>query len=357
MGAARLSFSIANSMMKLIPFRRQIKNIDLLFTNLARVLRREAFYCAALSGISDYNICINSDMTVSCNCVDIDGSGQIGDLSRNTLEEIFAGRTAARFRKRLAQGIIPIRRCLTCRELMKTRRTEAASYVSNFTTPKRGIMVENTVLCNLNCINCSRKAILKTRKKHRMSLIDIETVAKNIQSSNISVINFFNLGEPFLSDTIYEEIAILKKYNPTAALYVSTNGLLINQAKKMEAALMMDYLFVSLDGATNESVNKYQRGGDFEATYKNMKELIRLRNSRNQVHPVIDWKYVVFSWNDSETEIEKAVQLARDAKIDILSFWPGDGSPSQISSRFKNDEYFKHLGSESWKGREFDFRK
>lgn len=342
--------------MKWLPFRRHLKNIDLLFTNLVRVLRREAYYCKALSGSSDYNICVNSDMTVSCNCVDIDGSGQIGDLSRNTLEEIFSGRTATRFRRRLARGIIPIRRCLTCRELTKTRRAEARSHVSNYTTPKRGIMVENTVLCNLHCINCSRKAILATRKKHRMSLNDIETVARNIQSSNIGVINFFNLGEPFLSDTIYEEIVILKKHNPTAALYVSTNGLLINQAKKREAALLVDYIFFSLDGATNESVNKYQRGGDFEATYGNMKELIRLRNARNQAHPVIDWKYVVFSWNDSESEIEKAVELARDAKVDILSFWPGDGSPSQVSSRFKNSEYFRNLGSESWKGREFDFR-
>jgi len=73
--------------------------------------------------------------------------------------------------------------------------------------------------------------------------------------------------------------------------------------------------------------------------------------------PVIDWKYVVFSWNDSEAEIEKAVELAREARVDILSFWPGDGSPAQKSSRFKNDEYFKNLGSESWKGREIDFRK
>jgi len=218
-------------------------------------------------------------------------------------------------------------------------------------------MVENTVQCNLKCINCQRKAILKTRKKLRMSLQDIEKVAQSIKSSNISVISFFNLGEPFLSDTIYEEISILKKYNPNTAIYVSTNGLHISQGKKMEAALLVDYIFVSLDGATNESVNKYQVGGNFETTYRNIKELIRLRNSRNQIKPVIDWKYVVFCWNDSQNEIEKAIELARDAKFDILSFWPGEGSPIQISTRFKNDEYFQHLGSASWKGREFDFRK
>jgi len=268
-----------------LPFRRYLKEFDLALRNIGRVLRGEAFYCNALNGSSDYNICINSDMTVSCNCVDIDGSGHIGDLRVNTLEEIFSGPTAVAFRKALSRGIIPIRRCLTCRELMKTPRAGAQSFLSNYTTPRRGIMVENTVQCNLQCVNCSRKAILKTRKRHRMSLSDIETVAQNIKSNQIAVINFFNLGEPFLSDTIYEELAMLKEYNPDAAIYVSTNGLLINQGKKIEAALLTDYIFVSLDGATNESVNKYQAGGNFEATYQNMKELVRLRNSRIGISP------------------------------------------------------------------------
>jgi len=342
---------------KLVPFRKQIKNTGFLLSNSLRVLKGEAFYCNALSGRSDYNICINSDMTVSCNCVDIDGSGHIGDLSVNTLEEIFQGETASRFRKLLSQGIIPIGRCLTCRELIKSPRAEAKAFVTNYTTPKRGIMVENTVQCNLKCINCQRAAILKTRKKLKMSLADIEKVAQSIKSSNIAVISFFNLGEPFMSDAIDEEISILKKYNPNTPIYVSTNGLLLNRENKREAALKMDYVFISLDGATNESVRKYQAGGNFEITYKNAKELIRLRNSRNLVKPVIEWKYVVFNWNDSEAEIEKAVELARAANFDLLSFWAGDGSPAQISTRFINHEYFKKLGSASWKGREFDFRK
>ena len=36
------------------------------------------YYCKALIGESDYNICINSEMTVLCNRRDYDASGQIG---------------------------------------------------------------------------------------------------------------------------------------------------------------------------------------------------------------------------------------------------------------------------------------
>ncbi len=218
-------------------------------------------------------------------------------------------------------------------------------------------MVENTVQCNLKCRNCQRRAILKTRKKPSMSLADMEKVAQTIKSCDIGVVSFFNLGEPFLSDTICEELSLLKKHNPGTAIYVSTNGLLLNQERKIEAALMVDCLFVSLDGATNESVRKYQVGGNFDVTYENLRALVELRNSRNQANPLIEWKYVVFNWNDSEAEIERAVRLAREAKVDILSFWLGDGTPDQVSTRFTGDPYFRTLGAESWKGREIDFRK
>ena len=164
-----LSISIVRRLIKLLPFYHCMKKFELLFmnivhvkfellfVNIGHVLRRDAFYCNALSGNSSYNICINSDMTVSCNCVDIDGSGHIGDLSSNTLEEIFDGITATKFRKSLSRGILPVKRCLKCWALMKTHRTEAKSYLSNYTTPKHGIMVENMVQCNLSCINCKRK--------------------------------------------------------------------------------------------------------------------------------------------------------------------------------------------------------
>jgi len=51
-----------------------------------------------LHGESEYNTTINSDLTVSCNCQDYDGTGHIGDLRKNTFEEIFLGPEAQRLR-------------------------------------------------------------------------------------------------------------------------------------------------------------------------------------------------------------------------------------------------------------------
>src|SRR5580704_11259385 len=80
------------------------------------------YYCNALAGDSEYNITINSDLTVSCNCQDYDGSGHLGDLRKNTFEEVFFGPVAQRFQAELAKGRIPIPTCSRCGDLRRLNR-------------------------------------------------------------------------------------------------------------------------------------------------------------------------------------------------------------------------------------------
>ena len=56
----------------------------------ARITGR-GYYCSALAGESDYSLTVNSDLTVSCNCQDYDGTGHIGDLRTGSFEEIYFG--------------------------------------------------------------------------------------------------------------------------------------------------------------------------------------------------------------------------------------------------------------------------
>ena len=62
-------------------------------------LTGQAFYCEALHGESDYNITVNSDLTVSCNCQDYDGSGHLGDLKKDSFDKVFFGPVATDFRE------------------------------------------------------------------------------------------------------------------------------------------------------------------------------------------------------------------------------------------------------------------
>lgn len=316
----------------------------------------EEYYCSALNGESDYNISINCDMTVSCNCQDYDGSGLLGDLDFNTFEEIFTGATAQRFRRELIAGKLPTTYCSGCPELKKAEQGKRNKYLHHYSLPKRGIMVENTVRCNFQCKFCSREQAAKNRRRPQMSLAEIEKVALTIKRLDLNDIYYHKLGESLLSPTFSEEIAILKNHAPRTGILMSTNGVLLDTLAKFEASLRLRHIFFSIDGPYQNILTKYQIGGNFDRSYANMKAIIDERNKRQQVTPYVEWKYVVFSWNDSDEHIMNAIELAKEAGVDIISFQIG-GAPSEyFSKRYYEADFFRDLGVPSWRGREIDFR-
>ena len=325
-----------------------MKNIDLLHSLIALLLRKiilikllfsnklfgKVFYCNALSGRSNYNICINSDMTVSCNCGDLDGKGQIGDLTTNSLEELFSGPVASKFREILASGRVPFLYCATCPELKIIDKKSADFFVKNYSVPRNGIMVENTASCNLHCISCDRTKLLKIRRKTRLSISDIKYISALVKQHDIKRISYFNQGEPFLYGSIYDELSILKTNNPNLEIYLSSNGMLIDNDRKRRAALMLDYIYFSIDGISQKMTEKYQRGFDFRKVYNNLTDLVDLRNSNNKDKPIIEWKYVLFNWNDENEYIKEAINLAQKAKVDRICFVPTVRPSYGISYRY-----------------------
>jgi pyruvate-formate lyase-activating enzyme len=322
---------------------------------LQALVKNQAFFCNALSGNSDYNISINSDMTVSCNCQDFSGSGYIGDLSKQNFNEIFSGNIAGDFRRQLSSGKIPILNCIQCSELRRTDKSKASLHVTDFHLPSKGIMLENTICCNLQCLACPRKTVLATRTKQSLSLEDIQTIARLIRDNKIETLYLFKLGEPFISSNINHEITILRESNPKLQIVVSTNGILLNSKEKMETALKLDLIYFSIDGISDALVQKYQKNGSFIKAYENMKKLVHLKTSLNLTKPVIEWKYVLFNWNDQPEMIQQAIELARNAGVNILSFWPAKRPVHGISWKYHLHPYYKSLGNSSWKGREVIF--
>ena len=298
-------------------------------------------YCRALSGKSGFNISVNADMSVSCTCQDYDGSGRLGDLSTQTLQEIFDGPVARRFRETLAQGHAAIKVCFYCEELRHTSRGRSKHYLTHYTVPTFGIQVENTAGCNLDCLLCDRDRHKRLLKRPQMSLADVERVAETINTCGIKKMAFFKLGEPFLSPRVRDELTVLRQKNPGLFIWTSTNGMLLKTEDKREAALLMDNVVFSIDGESNQTLTKYQRGGSFDLAYRNMADLVVSRNARGKTRPIIEWKYVLFDWNDGRDQIDRAIQLAKEADVDWLTFFPG--SVEGVGRRYEH--YWTHYVS------------
>ncbi len=333
-----------------VTFSRVLRGLWGLRLRAAARVRGRAFFCTALAGVSGYNICVNSDLTVSCNCNDIDGSGHIGDLGTQTFDEIFSGETAARFRSELVAGRLPTLWCARCSDLRVVGRPGAKRAVESFHAPLRAVMVENTNACNLRCLSCARSSVGRTRARRSMSLDDVRRVAGEIARAGIRSVSFVNLGEPFASANIRREIEILREANTDLTIGTSTNGLLIADDDAREAALLFDSVSFSIDGVSTPMVRRYQRGGDFARAWGNMRELVRLRDARGLNRPRVTWKYVLFNWNDRGDVIERALALGRAAGVDDM-FFRGTFSPVYGMSLRYHFGLMVDLGEPAWRGR------
>ena len=316
----------------------------------ARITGR-GYYCSTLAGQEDYNLTVNSDQTVSCTCQDYEGTAHIGDLRKNTFEEVFFGPVAQRFRDELARGKIPIPTCVRC----TIRRLPKNTAPPKPQLPHRGMLLENTVICNVDCIGCAREGAAAVRAVKQMSLEDLGRMGDLVARLKMEQLFYLNLGEPFLSSTICQELPMLRAKLPDCSIVVATNGILLNTDAKREAALNLSIIRLSLHGVSDEMVQKYMLRGSFEKAYAAMKEMVAYRDARGLRRPVMEWKYLLFNWNDHPKTIQRAIELAKAANVDIITFAPTHNPFYGMSWRYHLG-FMKHIGRTSWKGREVILR-
>jgi len=309
------------------------------------------FYCTTLAGEDDYNLTINSDLTVSCNCQDTDGKGHLGDLRKNTFEEIFFGPVAQRFRDDMAKGKVPIPTCVRC----TMRRLPAGGTPPKPRLPDRGMMLENTVRCNVDCIGCAREGAANIRTSKQMTLAELTEMGALVSRLGMKQLFYLNLGEPFLSPNICQELPILRQQNPDCRIVVSTNGVLLNTDAKREAALNLSHILFSVHGNSNEMLARYMHRSNFDKAFEAMKQMVAYRDARGKKFPVLEWKWVIFNWNDHPQTIARAMEMAKEIGVDIISFWPTH-NPFYGSSWRWHLGGFNKIGVPCWKGREVILR-
>ncbi len=298
----------------------------------------EHYLCKVLAGLSGFDLSINADMSVSCNCI-LRECGKLGDLRKQTLLEIFDSDEVRKIRENLYNGYLLTMSCAArCNELTQTTTSIWKYYLENYSIPK-AIMFENTSVCNLKCNDCFNRCI----KPNTVSLEDVERVSEQLVENGIRDVHMFKYGEPFADTMINKKIDILRKNNSSLNIYTSTNGALLHLRDNYEAALKMNQISISLDGVDDESASEFQIGQVFEQTYRNMCELVRIRNSRGHSKPKIIWKYVLFPHNDSDEQISKAIELATQSGVDGIQFFWGFNAVRRSGAIWKSEAFLPYM--------------
>jgi Predicted Fe-S oxidoreductases len=148
-----------------------------------------------------------------------------------------------------------------------------------------------------------------------MSLAEFNVVFNKIKS-NLLAVGFWNLGEPLLNGSLFEMVRVAAREDIFSI--VLTNGTLLDQRKSQEViASGLDYLGISMDGASASSYNKYRLGGDFKTVVGNIKFLIEEKKRRRSLTPFVEIIFLVMK--DNEREIEAMIKLAGDLGVNKLS--------------------------------------
>ncbi|HMS16365.1 MAG TPA: hypothetical protein PKA37_05945, partial [Planctomycetota bacterium] len=149
-----------------------------------------------------------------------------------------------------------------------------------------------------------------------------------------------------------EMLQYVKARNPHCFTLTSTNGLYFNSEAQRRAALLsgIDVIIFSVDGVDQESYGKYRVGGDFNQVLENMRAMAAMREDLGVSWPKMVWRYILFPWNDSDEQMQRARDLSRAAGVDALAWHVNiaDGQEFQSERFYAGSPHLEPIRHELW---------
>ncbi len=178
----------------------------------------------------------------------------------------------------------------------------------------RLVQVESSLACNLRCIMCPWTEIRdRTIQSTRLMAEEVwAAVRKHLDK--VRSVDFTGGGEPLLQPNLPRWIAEAKTAGCETGLL--TNGLLLDRPtseRLLEAGL--DWLCVSLDGATREVFAAIRQGADFDLVCENLRIIAALRQGKK---PRLMINFVLMQGNHHQ--LEAMVRLSAGLGVDQLNF-------------------------------------
>jgi MoaA/NifB/PqqE/SkfB family radical SAM enzyme len=195
--------------------------------------------------------------------------------------------------------------------------------------------IEPSYLCHLSCPQCIPSKLRKSLKEGPYHLTQemyagfLRQLRREIDT--IRIVHFEGRGDPLNNKQMGELVRLTKQFYPSAIAKITTHGNFPFKPWMIESGL--DYLRVSVDGAFPDSYAKYRVGGRLETAVKLLRDL-RDEKRRTGAIVYVEWKYILFEWNDTDDELRDAARLARE--LDVQLRFCRTHSPGR-SQRFPDD--------------------
>ena len=176
------------------------------------------------------------------------------------------------------------------------------------------LQVEVTGACNLACKMCLVRYRPKLGK--RAGAMCFHTFRSLVDAlPALEKLTMQGLGEPLLAPDFFEMV----DYATSRGIRVgfNTNGTFLTpEASERLVRAGLDWLHVSLDGATRETYESIREGSDYEVVTRNLRELVRIRHELGAERPTLQVVFVAMRRN--VRELPDLVELVHEWGVDRL---------------------------------------
>jgi hypothetical protein len=279
------------------------------------------------------------DGRVVCGCADPYARRQLGDARMESVTRIWTGLTVASLRKDINSGgsrfcgDCPLKLPLGPAQMPPQRAIDAGQLPSR-------LYIECTAACNISCYQACCAPETGITRTRQAGMLDFELFTRVIDETARSLVrvDFFNYGETFLHKRAVEMCEYLKTRYPHIYLYTSTNGLALTEDRARQLVRSgIDEVTFSIDGAIQENYVRYRRRGDLSLALRTLHAMADEKQRVGLDVPLINWRYILFRWNDSDEEMDLARRLAVELGVDRLTWEITDHPEDAFSRRFTPD--------------------
>jgi radical SAM protein with 4Fe4S-binding SPASM domain len=223
----------------------------------------------------------------------------LGNINKQSYEEIWNGEKAQKFRESILDGSYKYCNAKSCPHLKS--KTHCVGTIEDH---ERGhvhkdimedMSKEKTIIehgphevqfcydrsCNLSCPSCRRDVIMVSGEK-KQELLDMQAKFKEYFLRDADRFTVTSSGDPFASPIFRKLLQTLKRSDAPNIRHINimTNGLLLKKhwhTLSDYSKEKIEYVSVSIDASTPETYAINRRGGDWDLLHENLKFIQRLK--------------------------------------------------------------------------------
>ena len=150
--------------------------------------------------------------------------------------------------------------------------------------------------CNLGCPGCVHSSTSKEQHLFdwRPGILSQSRLEMLLEAYGpfAAHIGFYNYGDPMVNALTPKLIRLAKTYLIQTAASSNLSFPKLDAEALVDSGL--DYLTMSIDGATQEVYGRYRRKGKLDLVLNNIERLAEAKRKRNKQTPVLSWQFLAF---------------------------------------------------------------